>query len=194
MRYRSVRNGVNAVRNVKEIVVAALALTVIAAVAVAALAGTNLLTRDAIAENERAASAKACMAAFPAPDTSTVYTYTEMEDVTLSDGVLAAFEVKNGDELVGYVVKTSTKGKSKNFVMMTGVTADGTIRNLSLVSQSETAGYVNKVADVFANLVGKNTDTQMQVDTVSNATKTSNAVLDGARLALATVKEVQANG
>ena len=194
MRYRSVRNGVSAVRNVKEIVVAALALTVIAAVAVAALAGTNLLTRDAIAENERAASAKACAAAFPAPDAPTVYTYTEMEDVTLPDGVLAVFEVTNGDELVGYVVKTSTKGKSKNFVMMTGVTVDGKINNLSVVSQAETAGYVNKVASVFEGLVGKDAQSQAEVDTVSNATKTSNAVLAGARLALETVKEVQANG
>ena len=101
---------------------------------------------------------------------------------------------ERGDELVGYVVKTSTKGKSKNFVMMTGVTVDGRINNLSVVSQAETAGYVNKAASVFEGLVGKDAQTQAEVDAVSNATKTSNAVLAGARLALETVKEVQANG
>ena len=145
MRCRSARNGVSAVRNVKEILSAALMLTLIASVAVAALAGTNLLTRDAINENERIASEKACAAAFPSPDEATVYSYPQAELPTETDGVLALYEVKDGDTLVGYVVKTSTKGKSKDFVMMTGVTLDGKVKNLSLVTNGETAGYVPKV-------------------------------------------------
>lgn len=195
MRCRSARNGVSAVRNVKEILQAALTLTAIAAVVVAALAGTNILTRDAIAENERAATATACKAAFPAPDGS-AYTYELAENPPAVEGVTELYEVKDGETLVGYVVKTVTKGKSRHFVMMTGVTVDGTVKSLSVVSQSETAGYVDKVkkGGLFDALLGANVQTQHDVDAVSNATKTSNAVKDGVELALQTVGEVQHDG
>ncbi len=183
------------VRNVKDIVRATLTLTAIAAVVVAALAGTNILTRDAIVENERAATATACKAAFPAPDGG-AYTYELAENPPIVEGVTELYEVKDGETLVGYVVKTSTKGKSQKFILMTGVTVDGTVKNLSVVSQAETAGYVDKVkkGGLFDALLGANTQTQHDVDAVSNATKTSNAVKDGVRLALQTVEEVQRHG
>ncbi len=184
-------------RNVKSIVLAALALTVIAALAVAALAGTHLLTKDSIAENERLATQAACRLAFPMPEGET-YSYEPLaEDVSSDDGVLAVYEVKDtAGAVVGYVVKTSTKGKGNDFVMMTGVTTQGTVCNLSVVSNNETAGYVPKVekGGLFADLIGKDAKTQQAVGAVSAATKTSTAVKDGVALALKTVEEVQANG
>ncbi|MBQ4616905.1 MAG: FMN-binding protein [Clostridia bacterium] len=177
-------------RNVKSIAVAALTLTLICAVVVAALAGTNLLTKGPIAENERLATENACKAVMP-----TAATF-ETVDGTFADGVVAVYEGKDADGAsTGYVVKTSTRGKSKDLVLMTAVAADGTVYGIEVVSESETAGYMNKVkkGGLFDRLVGVSEECGA-VDGVAGATKTSNGVKDGVALAVDAVKEVVANG
>ena len=176
-------------RNVKDIVIAALALTAICAVTVAALAGTNLLTADTIAASEQAATEAACREVLP--DAAAF----ETVDGAFADGVLEVYRAAAADGAVcGYVVKTSTVGKSSGLVVMTGVAADGTVAGVAVVSDSETAGYVDTVTKggLLSRLKGV-TDAQT-VDGVSQATKSSNGIKNGVALALETVKEVDIDG
>lgn len=176
-------------RNVKEIITAALALTVICAVVVAALAGTNLLTKDTIAAQELEATNNACREVL-----STATDFALM-DGTWADGVLEVYKATNGDTLCGYVIKTSTVGKSSGLVVMTGVALDGTVSGVAVVSDNETAGYVDDViaGGLLDRLTGVTKDTA-DVDGVSMATKSSNGIKNGVKLALETAREVSANG
>ena len=177
-------------RNVKSILIAALTLTLICAAVVAALAATNLLTKGPIEENARVATDNACKAVMP-----TAASFEERNG-TFAEGVLAVYEGKDADGVsLGYVVKTTTRGKSKDLVLMTAVAADGTVCGIEVVSESETAGYMSKVqkGGLFDRLVGAS-DEVGAVDGVSGATKTSNGVKDGVALAVEAVKEVVANG
>lgn len=176
-------------RNVKEIVTAALALTLICSVVVAALAGTNLLTKDTIAAQELEATNAACAQVL---STATAF---ELLDGTWAEGVLEVYKAVNGDTLCGYVIKTSTVGKSSGLVVMTGVTPDGTVSGVTVVSDNETAGYVDNVVagGLLDRLMGVTVD-GTDVDGVSMATKSSNGIKNGVRLALQTAQEVSANG
>ncbi len=173
------------VRKIGSIVGAAFALALICGVVVAALAVTNDLTKDTIAAQLQAATEQACREVLQAES----YTLLEQE---WSDGVNEVYEAKDGDTLVGYVVKTTTNGRASGLVVMTGVTPSLTVSGVSVVDDGETAGYVDKVTDggLLDRLQGV-TDTA-DVDGVSQATKTSNGIKKGVDLALKTVQEVTA--
>lgn len=181
---RSARNEVSTMaKHIKDIVIAALALTLICAIVVAALAGTNLLTRDTIAVIEQQATDTACKEVLEADS------YTSLEG-TWADGVLAVYEAKNGETLCGYVIKTSTVGKSSGLVLMTGITADGIVSGVTIIENNETAGYTDTVTKggLLERLCGVADATD--VDGVSQATKTSNGIKSGVNLALAVYEEV----
>lgn len=176
--------------NVRSILTAAGTLMLICALVVAALGLTNLVTEGPIAENERFATEQACKQVLPSA--------TAFESLALTDieGVTEIYKATADGTTVGYVVKTTTKGKGSDFVMMTGVSAEGAVVGIEVVSDNETAGYVNTVrkGGLFDRLLGADNGTLSSVDGVSQATKTSGAVLSGVELALAAVEEVSMRG
>ncbi len=176
-------------RNVKTIVHAALMLALICGVVVAALAATNLLTSETIAAAEREATNAACREVLPAANAfSTV-------DGEWADGVLEVYKACADSETVGYVVKTSTVGKSSGLIVLTGIGLDGAVSGVQVVADSETAGYVDTVikGGLTDRLCGIRGDVAA-VDGVSQATKTSNGIKKGVALALETFEEVNGNG
>ncbi len=180
-------------RNVKSILGAALVLTAICAVVVAALAATNLLTADTIAAAQEKATNAACSAVLPAAET---FTPAVPADGAWDEGVEAVYSGANADGMtVGYVVKTSTSGKSSGLIVMTGITADGTVSGVQVIDNNETAGYVDTVekAGLLERLTGI-ADNATEVDAVSTATKTSNGIKSGVELALAVYEEVSVDG
>ncbi len=155
------------------IILSVLALTLIAAVATAALAGTNALTKDIIAENNAAAADAARRTVFSAADT--------FEERTLTaDGNEIAYHAALKDGVVvGYVFTAVTNGKSAGLTVMTGIDTGGTVTGVAVTEDDETAGYIAKVTEggLFETLKGRqSTD---GVDTVSQATKTSKGILKG---------------
>ncbi len=190
MRCPSARNEVVSMRNAGAIFKAAVTLMLICALVVAALAVTNLVTEGPIADNERAATDSACRAVMP---TATAFEAINAPDM---EGVLEMYKATADGAFVGYVVKTSTKGKSSGFVLMTGVSSEGTVVGLEVVSDEETAGYVGNVrkGGLFDRLTGADAAAAAQVDAVAQATKTSGAVINGVKLALAAAEEVSTRG
>ena len=195
MRCRSDRNEVVVVRNsVKSILAAVLTLTVITATVVAALGFTDLLTKEAIAEQAADATTQACRAVMPSADTFVGMDVSALGEDTVARGVLAVYMAKKGDTLCGYVVKTSTNGKSSGLEVMTGISLDGVVMGVEVVANGETAGYVDTVikGGLLKRLIGVK-DNASAVDGVSQATKTSNGIKNGVSLALQVYKEVTAS-
>ena len=161
------------------ILIAALALTLIAGIATAALAGTNALTKDIIAANNEKAANEARRAVFSQADTF------EEQQLTVDEKTIVYHVAKKGEDTIGYVFTATTKGKSAGMVVMTGVNADGTVCGVKVTENSETAGYIATVTKggLFEAFIGK-TSTD-GVDAVSRATKTSDGIIDGVDKALA---------
>ncbi len=165
-------------KNFKAIVLSVLALTLIAAVATAALAATNNFTKDVIAKNNAATADAARRDVFPAAENFNEKT------LTVDGKDIVYYEAHSGDALLGYVFTTVTRGKSAGLTVMTGVNADGTVCGVKVTEDEETAGYIDTVTagGLFEAFVGKTSVDG--VDTVSQATKTSHGVIDGVERAL----------
>ena len=69
-------------------------------------------------------------------------------------------------------------------VVMTGVNVDGTVCGVKVTEDGETAGYIATVTKggLFEAFIGKTSADG--VDTVSQATKTSNGIINGVKQAL----------
>ena len=168
------------------ILLSVLALTLIAAVATAALAGTNALTKDIIAENNAATADAARRTVFAAADTF------EERTVTVDGNAVTYHAALKGGEVVGYVFTAVSNGKSAGLVVMTGVDMNGAITGVEVTEDDETAGYIAKVTEggLFKALAGRSSTDG--VDAVSQATKTSKGILKGVDKALEyfqTIKE-----
>lgn len=168
----------------KTILTSVIALTLIGAVATAALAGTNALTADRIAQNNEATATAARQTVIEADSFEARTLTADGEEVTYHAAL-------KGGETVGYVFSVASRGKSSGLVVMTGVATDGTITGVTVTEDNETAGYVDKVekGGLFDALGGK-TSTD-GVDTISQATKTSKGVLQGVEQALAYYEQVK---
>ncbi len=162
-------------KNVKEILVSALALTLIAGCVTAALAGTNALTAGTIAAQTAEAENAARLQVMEA---DTFEKQTDTDD----SGEFVYYTAVKGGNTVGYVFTTQAVGKSSGLTVMTGISVDGKITGVVITDDNETAGYVNKIEkagfpDSFAGKEATIFELGNQVDAVSQATKTSKGVL-----------------
>ncbi len=125
----------------------------------------------------------------------------EIDDTITSDGtrVDEVVEAKSGDELKGYVITTtSSNGYGGDIQIAVGISADGTVKGIDILLISETAGlgmnalkpeFRNQFADkkVDSNgfvLTKNNAAAENEIDAISSATVTSNAVTDAVNLAV----------
>ncbi|MBQ9415156.1 MAG: FMN-binding protein [Clostridia bacterium] len=180
--------------NAKEILRAALMLTLICAVVVAALAGVNALTKDVIADAEAAAVRENCENVLPAAkEAGATFEENMLDD---SGKAVSYYEATANGDTVGYVFLATVTGKSSGLKIMTGVDATGAVTGVKIVDNSETAGYPAKVekGGLFERLLGVTADHVDGVDAVSQATKTSNGIKAGVKEALRYFEEVTQNG
>lgn len=178
--------------NGKDILISAAALTIIGAVVTAALAGTNLLTKDTIAQRTAAVENAARREVIQADR-------FEQDALTADGQEVVYYTALQDGETVGYVFTASVTGKSAGLVVMTGITAEGAISGVKVTEESETAGYVDKVTKggLLAAFSGKKAaplTLGKDVDGVSQATKTSKGVTDGVNRAIAYYQIVTKGG
>ena len=124
-------------------------------------------------------------------DGSTEYLATDMytEDNVDIDEVIRAFD--SSGQLLGYVITvTDHEGYGGDIQFSMGVTLDGTLNGISLLSISETAGLGMKAGDVlvpqFANkkvdsftYTKSGSTSDSEIDAISGATITTKAVVNG---------------
>lgn len=153
-----------------------LSLTLICSISALLLAVTNFVTSPIIEANEAAAANEALLVVMP---NGSGFEAVDLSTYELPASVKEVWKEANG----GYVVKTETIGYGSGFVIMTGVDANGVVTGTTCLGSSETLGYEQTYGE---NLVNMTSETIDAVDTISGATKTTEAYKNSVKDALNT--------
>lgn len=118
-------------------------------IASAAVGGVNMLTADAIAEANAAATTAAVANVLPE------FENTEISEQTIDDMPIVVYKATNGSEAVGYAVESMTKsGFSGVIRLMVGFDPDGKILNVNVLQHAETPGLGSKMTEEGNALLG----------------------------------------
>lgn len=161
------------------------------------------VTKAPIAEQEAKAKQEACQEVFEDAATFEAVELFAVDESAWSgegygqesvDEVMAAQD--EAGNVLGYVITVTTKGGYGGDIRFTmGIRADGTVNGISLLSISETAGLGMRAEEVLKpQFADKNVDkfeytksgasADNQIDAISGATITTNAVTNGVNAGL----------
>lgn len=175
----------------KDILKLGVTLFAICAVAALVLGVTNNITAPVIEERNIQASNEARKIVLSEADE-----FKELDGMN-SDIVLEVYEGIKDGQVIGYTIKTSSKGYGGAIELMVGISKDGKITGVEIGNHSETPGlgskatepmfknqYVNK--DVLNSLlvVKGSTNNDNEISAISGATITSNGVTSGVNAAM----------
>lgn len=178
-------------------------LLVITVVAGLVLGLVYQITKDPIAQQEAKAKQEACQEVFQ--DAASFETM-ELAAVDAAEWAAAGYGQESIDEvmsaldasgsMLGYVITVTTKeGYGGDIQFSIGVRMDGTLNGMSILSISETAGLGMRAEEVLKpQFAGKQVDkfeytksgaaAESQIDAISGATITTNAVTNGVNAGL----------
>ena len=163
-------------------------LFAIAAIMAFALALVNSLTAGRIAENSRAETNATISEIF-----GEGIEFTETQAETESP-VRTIYEVKRGEEKLGWAVLCAPVGFKGEIEMIVGISPDGSCLAVRVISLSETPGLGAKVAEdeFLSQYVGKTGSLQIKtdIDEVASATISSSAVNDAVNASLAAIADI----
>ena len=118
-------------------------------IASAGVGAVNMITADAIAEANAAATKQAVSNVLPA------FENTEVSEQTIDDMPIKVYTATNSGEKVGYAVESMTKSGFGGVIrLMVGFAPDGQILNVNVLQQAETPGLGTKMADEGNVLLG----------------------------------------
>ena len=188
-------------------------LLVITIVAGLVLGLVYQITKDPIAEQEAKKKKEACQEVF---QDAVSFETTEVKAPNASEWAQAGFSQESVDEvmravdasgnLLGYVVTVTTReGYGGDIQFSIGIRMDGTINGISILSISETAGLGMRAEEVLKpQFAGKQVEqfeytksgavTETQIDAISGATITTNAVTNGVNAGLYYFRTVLGGG
>lgn len=193
----------------------ALILFAITLIAGLMLGVVNDITKEPIAQQEQKAKNEACQNVFAAADSfeaQELADSAQIEQVLTDAGISGAdidelMEAKDASgALLGYVITvTDHEGYGGDIQFSMGITNEGTLNGISLLSISETAGLGMRAGEVlvpqFADKnVSKFTYTKTgatadsEIDAISGATITTNAVVNGVNAGLAYFDKILKGG
>lgn len=158
----------------KKSVKSTLVLVVICAVTAILLALTNAITAPTIKANQDKAANEALLQVMP---NGQGFEKLDLSAYTLPATVTDAYKEQGG----GYVFQLKTTGYGSDFIIMCGVNADGTVSGTVCLSSTETLGHEKTFG---ANFTGKDAAGVDAVDTISGATKTTQAYKNAMKDAL----------
>lgn len=193
----------------------ALILFAITLIAGLMLGVVNDITKEPIAQQEQKAKNEACQNVFAEADS---FEAQELADSAQIEQVLTDAGISGADidelmaakdasgALLGYVITvTDHEGYGGDIQFSMGITNEGTLNGISLLSISETAGLGMRAGEVlvpqFADKnVSKFTYTKTgatadsEIDAISGATITTNAVVNGVNAGLAYFDKILKGG
>jgi len=163
----------------------------ICAVAALILGVTNNITAPVIEERNIQASNEARKIVLPDADE-----FKKLDDIN-SDMVVEVYEGIKGNNVVGYTIKTSSKGYGGAIESMVGVSKDGKITGVEIGNHSETPGLGSKATEpTFKNqyldkdvskpllVVKGSANNENEISAISGATITSNGITNGVNAAM----------
>ncbi len=161
------------------------------------------ITKDPIAEQEAKAKQEACKEVFA---DAASFENVELADIDMASWSGQGYAKETVDEvmsaqdasgsLLGYVVTVTTKeGYGGDIQFALGIRLDGTVNGISILSISETAGLGMRAEEVLKpQFADKNVEkfeytkngatSENQIDAISGATITTNAVTNGVNAGL----------
>ena len=193
----------------REIVKLAIKLFVITAVAAIALAFTNSITKDRIAEqlaleNELARQEVLKEAeSFEQVDQDEFVRIVEALSIENPVMVEESFKGLKDEDVVGYTYKVLPKGYGGEITLLVGISIDGEITGIKVVTHSETPGLGAKATEESfqRQFAGASTDSPLtvikagtpednQVQAITGSTITTQAITDGVNFAMEVFKEM----
>lgn len=195
----------------KQMMKDAMILFLITLISGAALGLVYEVTKEPIAQQEQKAKNEAYQNVFEAAED-----FTELTEEAYSTDALTAFVKENGFDasidgvaqalsadgsVLGYVITiTDHEGYGGDIQFTMGVADDGTLNGISLLSISETAGLGMRAGEVLVpQFAGKQVEkfsytktgaaSDDQIDAISGATITTNAVVNGVNAGLLCFQE-----
>lgn len=174
--------------NFKENIFPAMILVIICLVVTLALAGTHSIAQPIIDQNQQKSADEARQEVLPDGDGFTQY------DGKLTEGVEDCYIA---DNKAGIAVTAGYKGFGGTVKVMIGIDADGKVTGVKVTEHSETPGLGTKAADPeylkqyqgVTEAPEASIKDDKNVDAVTGATITSNAVYNSVKEALAQFKE-----
>lgn len=149
------------------------------------LALVNGMTKDVIAKNEAEKTAAAVRELFPGisePMSEAIELDKEIEYL------ISFYSVRDGEgkETAGYYAEVAPVGFKGEVRMIVGLSIDGKVCGVSVLSHGETVGIGDKALreSYLSGFIGLYDKENMDVDEVSGATYTSKAVKNGVKAAL----------
>ena len=131
--------------------------------------------------------------------------FTLIEGLT-GENVAEVWEGKNGEDVVGYTIKTLPKGYGGEMEVIVGISVDGIITGVDIGSHSETPGlgskakdesfkgqYLQKSVENPLQVVKGSANGESDIVAISGATITSNAVTLGVNSAIEIFNQNLAN-
>lgn len=176
----------------KEVGIPTVTLFLIAAICTAILAVTNGVTAPKIAENNAQAEIATRQLVFA--DAESFSDVKTTEDATYVEALDAEGKV------IGYVFTSSSKGYGGEIKVMTGIGSDGKVTGMEILAIEETAGLgMNAKKEDFRNqyvsnsgefTVVKSSAGENQIQALTGATITSQAVTDAVNIAVEGFKTI----
>lgn len=175
----------------KDILKLGITLFAICAVAALVLGVTNNITAPVIEERNIQASNEARKIVLSEADE-----FKELDGMN-SDIVLEVYEGIKDGQVIGYTIKTSSKGYGGAIELMVGISKDGKITGVEIGNHSETPGLGSKATEpMFKNqyvdkdvsnsllVVKGSANNDNEISAISGATITSNGVTSGVNAAM----------
>lgn len=169
-------------------------LLIVTAVAGLFLGGAYTITKEPIEKQAALEKSQAMKEILPSADSFEV-----MEDIKLPEGT-AIKEVNKalkGSETAGYAIKVTPKGFGGLIDMMVGITVDGKIGGIKILSHGETPGLGANATDIsfYGQYRDRGTETKLevvktvpskdnQIEAITGATITSRGITNGANEAI----------
>lgn len=176
----------------KETLKLGLILFIITAVSASVLAVSNNITAPRIAEADKLADQKAKVEILPQGEDFRPLAKEKVKEVKDEySNVIEIFEAYKGESLVGYTIKNVVKGYGGDIEIMTGISTEGKITGIKVLNHSETPGLgENATKSYFSDsfkdkpvgqelVSAKEPKGDNEVQALTSATTTTNAVLDG---------------
>ncbi len=175
----------------KKIIIPSIVLTVICLVISAALAFTNDITKDRIAEINRQ-NQEILM--------SGIFTDCEFSEREIGEDVY--YIAKKNGNFVGYVFTTTETGYGGDVKVMTGISPNGNVKAVEVISCADETPGLGQSAKNNAEFLGQFEGKSAEISTVKNdeidaltgATITTNAVINDVNEALQLYAKVVKEG
>ncbi|HEY8392128.1 MAG TPA: RnfABCDGE type electron transport complex subunit G [Capillibacterium sp.] len=179
-------------------------LTVIALVSGAILGLVNVWTEPVIKEQEALAKQKSLQQALPeAAEFRAETALLEELPPDETTGITELYRGFRAEQPVGFVFILNQRGYASGIQMAVGVTQEGKLAGINIISQGETPGLGARVTDeeflnqqAFREATVKRqlavTKDQGKVEAITNATVSSRAVVRGVNAALAAARSLLA--